>query len=598
MNTYRYPGTRPFESEDQHIFFGRDNDIANLLRLVRNERMLLMYSKSGLGKTSLIKAGVVPRLDAKIQPVLVRLFAHHSTETFTPVQKITERISDKNSGVTFLDSIIKGENSLWYHLKSQQIRNTLNNNEKITLLVFDQFEELFSYPTEQIEEFKRSIADVFYKQIPDNFRQKIEEIQQFYPEYLSDDQWNLLYEPLNTKVLFSIRSDKLSLLNRLRDYLPTIQKTFYELKPLSHEQAQKAIVTPAALATPFTSPAFTYSDEAMQLILNYLTKNQTEDIETFLIQILCKNLEDKIRFDFAQRPRFDSAQRPRFDIEITPTWLGNIEAIIKNHYSEILEKLPDTDSRYQAQTLLEDMLIVNGSRVSLDSKIIATQGISETLLNTLVSTHIVRAKQNTLKGTSYEISHDTLVAPILEIRKIRIEKVEQERLERERLEELRIEKEKQERLEQERLEELRIERENAEKERIEREKERKRQQKIIAIVSLAALISLAFAIFGFVQKNNAQQQKQKAETALQEVKKANYDKFINEANSLIKNIKFDEALKSYDNAKSFADDTLKVNEMITVCKKLANEATEFTKIREQAFVLTPIMQTNFKFFFK
>ncbi len=151
---------------------------------------------------------------------------------------------------------------------------------------------------------------------------------------------------------------------------------------------------------------------------------------------------------------------------ITTTWLGNIEAIIKNHYNEILSRLPDTQSRNQAQILLEDMLIVNGSRVSLDSKIITDKGIAEKLLTDLVATHIIRAEQNTLKGISYEISHDTLVTPIQESGDLRRAKEAKER------------------------------KEKAEKERLERLLlERKRQQKVIIMVGSVAVVARYFCTF-------------------------------------------------------------------------------------------------------
>ena len=46
--TSRYPGVKPFETEEQHIFFGRTNDIQNLYDLVGVEKTVLLYSKSGL----------------------------------------------------------------------------------------------------------------------------------------------------------------------------------------------------------------------------------------------------------------------------------------------------------------------------------------------------------------------------------------------------------------------------------------------------------------------------------------------------------------------------------------------------------------------
>ena len=57
-----YVGPRPFRKEEQAIFFGRDGEIRELSSLVVAHRTLLLYARSGAGKTSLINAGLVPRL--------------------------------------------------------------------------------------------------------------------------------------------------------------------------------------------------------------------------------------------------------------------------------------------------------------------------------------------------------------------------------------------------------------------------------------------------------------------------------------------------------------------------------------------------------
>jgi hypothetical protein len=47
MKTNRYPGVKPFSSEEQAIFFGRDRDIADLCDLVRVEKTCVLFGKSG-----------------------------------------------------------------------------------------------------------------------------------------------------------------------------------------------------------------------------------------------------------------------------------------------------------------------------------------------------------------------------------------------------------------------------------------------------------------------------------------------------------------------------------------------------------------------
>jgi WD40 repeat protein len=58
-----YPGMVPFRKEDARFFHGRDGEIQNLLTLVRQHHFLAVIGSSGSGKSSLITAGLLPRLD-------------------------------------------------------------------------------------------------------------------------------------------------------------------------------------------------------------------------------------------------------------------------------------------------------------------------------------------------------------------------------------------------------------------------------------------------------------------------------------------------------------------------------------------------------
>ena len=62
---YRYPGVRPFEAADSKLFFGRDRDCSDLLGLVALEKLVVLFGKSGYGKSSLINAALIPALESK-----------------------------------------------------------------------------------------------------------------------------------------------------------------------------------------------------------------------------------------------------------------------------------------------------------------------------------------------------------------------------------------------------------------------------------------------------------------------------------------------------------------------------------------------------
>ncbi len=69
-----WPGLFPFTEEQRQYFFGRDDEVDELFHCVKRDVITLLYSKSGLGKSSLLQAGLFPRLrEGSFLPVYVRL---------------------------------------------------------------------------------------------------------------------------------------------------------------------------------------------------------------------------------------------------------------------------------------------------------------------------------------------------------------------------------------------------------------------------------------------------------------------------------------------------------------------------------------------
>ena len=58
-----YIGPRPFEREEQKLFFGREREISELQSLLTAHRTFLLYAASGAGKTSMLNAGLVPLME-------------------------------------------------------------------------------------------------------------------------------------------------------------------------------------------------------------------------------------------------------------------------------------------------------------------------------------------------------------------------------------------------------------------------------------------------------------------------------------------------------------------------------------------------------
>ena len=76
MSDSPFVGPRPFEKEDSDRFFGRTRESEELLSLIIAHRAVLVYAQSGAGKSSLLRAGVMKRLEDQQYQVLPSARVH------------------------------------------------------------------------------------------------------------------------------------------------------------------------------------------------------------------------------------------------------------------------------------------------------------------------------------------------------------------------------------------------------------------------------------------------------------------------------------------------------------------------------------------
>lgn len=414
MSKKRYPGVRPFETADKDLFFGRDRDVQELSVLIALEKMVVLFGKSGYGKSSLINAGIVPYLAAQTMDeesgwttVIMRPGSYTEGASLAPVDNLLLRLQEKapapESG-GFM-SQLSAQPLLWHEFKRRQVEQPSR-----FLLIFDQFEEFFTYPPAQQDAFKAELAELLYVDMPQAVREAAKGLGK------SDRQ--LLSEPLDVKTLFVIRADRLSLLDTLKDRLPAILHKRYELKALSEQQAREAIEKPALQQGDFVSPPFRYSPEALRLMVEKLSESKSgvyrSGVEAFQLQILCEYLEGEI---VAGHIPGQLVQPSHF--------ADKINAIFEGYYQRLLGKLPDKISK-ATHTLIEESLIFEDGqtgesrRLSVDADVLVQRyahlGISRDTLQELENAFLLRREANTMGGFSYELSHDTLLAPILKLK--------------------------------------------------------------------------------------------------------------------------------------------------------------------------------------
>lgn len=512
MGQRRYPGATPFRGDQAKIFYGRDRDIEKMLTLIQVEKKVLLYSKSGLGKTSLLEAGIIPKLPAKFSPISIRFYAS-SSESVSPVQRVINAIEkaigsfDKlpETILDHLDNDGISDHSLWYYFKKLQLAGLAtddDNNQKTFLLVFDQFEELFSYSKAEISEFKNQFYELTEQTVPDHYASRIASSRRNNRELFTREALSILHKRIEVKTIFAIRSDRLHLLNNLSDKITDIQHVFYEIKALDVGQATQAVVKPAQDSDPsFGTKPYSFEKDAIEKIISELSDGGKQSIETTQLQIVCHRIED-----IAEEKNKTSDGESKVVIEVKD--LPEFKNIFLNFYNDSINKLPEKDQA-NAKRLIEDELIRSKQRISLDENI-CREYIDEFQLKALVDTHLLRAEQNSFGRFSFELSHDTLVEPILESQKKykdEQEKIALKKKQEEELKELQAKRE-QERLErEEEMKRIREEQERKEKERLRR---RRWQRTILSVISVSLIISIYFGYLSVINYCEAAKERDKA----------------------------------------------------------------------------------------
>ncbi|TNE52276.1 MAG: ATP-binding protein [Bacteroidetes bacterium] len=561
MLQHRYPGVRPFEKNERALFFGREQDIQRVYELLLLEKIVILFGKSGYGKSSLLNAGLIPllesdekRSDGGYQPLLVRFKDYQSNTGQSPIQTVLQRLEESvpvQEDAAYLDPFFPNAAEaprLWYAFKRRSTRQA-----RQFVLIFDQFEEFFSYPAAQQTAFRQQLSELLFIQIPQALRNASDD--------LPDADFSHLVAPLDIKVLISIRGDRLQLLDTFKDSIPGILHKRYELSALSPQQAEAAIVQPAALAVesgPFVSPPFSFSAAALEALIAELAKSPQQTakgVEAFQLQIVCAYIENRVKSGAIPAP--PGQQQPVVEAEHLP----DFAVIFERYYESRLAELP-ADRLRAAQLIIENGLLFAESatgdarRLSVDGAFLlqqfAAQGADADLLVLLERSYLVRREPNSLGGYNYEISHDTLIPPV---RRAKFEREAEE--ERARLEQERVAN----------LEKLQAE-----------QRKRRRARRLAILMAVLAVVSLLALGFAAVQYQLARQRQQEAQDALslfiqqkQEKEKLLVDEKIRKAEVFIGAGYPKAALEQLLDAEAIDSTNLEVQAKITDVRQLLDE---------------------------
>ncbi|GEM_PF-3533570 len=420
---YRFPGPKSFTANESSVFFGRDEDIAQLKTSVIVNPTTLLFGRSGTGKSSLIQAGLIPALlqqesESENQipayiPVNVNPKPYDASKN-TLCDRITTVIRKiVNMDDAFLDLRTESlKNSLWYLFKQFQFLQTRENKRQVLLLIFDQAEEIFTYPEGQIDQLVRELQPIIGQYIPESVQKDENMRASSTPKEIS----RILYTPIPVKFLFAIRSDRLHLITRLKKASPHILQNSYELLALQKEAAFQAMEGPSQHpGDHFLSSRFKIAETTKEYIFEVLSSH-TDDpdsefeirrVEPFSLQAICSHIEQKVL------PGDEDKIIEKHEIE-------NPREIINGYYMDCIRHLtvsgrPLTDEeRINVRTLVEERMLSNNRRIPYHQVAIRDDYGEEMveILKELVSARILKKDYDVYGESIFEITHDYLVQTI------------------------------------------------------------------------------------------------------------------------------------------------------------------------------------------
>lgn len=211
-----YKGLQSYTENDADLFFGREQLTAELIQRLIEPNFLAVIGASGSGKSSVVRAGVVPALAGQKHANIVpeALAAEWTPYIFSPSQQPLRSLAavlfpdqDQQSEL-FSSQLLEDDTTLLNRLR------TLSSSAPI-LLVIDQFEELFTLdesqdrsPTEVVAAFVRNLVTAVTSDEKVNFKIIITLRSDFYTDCLEFEALHELLER-HQKIISHMNRDEM-----------------------------------------------------------------------------------------------------------------------------------------------------------------------------------------------------------------------------------------------------------------------------------------------------------------------------------------------------------------------------------------------------
>ncbi len=370
-----YRGLLEYRLSDAEVFYGRAAAIRELLDAVASGPLTILHSESGAGKTSLLQAGLAPRLIALGHlPIYLRPY---NADPALVIKRAF--LSDPSQAPLLATAPLRDF--------LRQVTGILGDKVCLYLLL-DQFEEFFTHlddPTRA--EFVRELA-----------------------ECLDDPS-------LNVRWVLALRTESFG---QVATFRPRIRNPFendYRLGRLTRAEAQQVILEPAR------QRGLVYQDGLVDRLLDDLGRTEIAPPQ---IQLVCAVLYDELGEGET------TLTHALYERE------GGAAGILRGHLERVLSRDLRPEQRAAARRLLETLITSEQQRViRTHAELVeeltrrgVTPQLLEVVLDQLLDSRLIRAEE-TETGLAYELAHDYLLGEIRLDPDVQARKAAQELLEQE-----------------------------------------------------------------------------------------------------------------------------------------------------------------------
>lgn len=377
-------------------FCGRDREIIDLFYLVDNNFIVTLYGKSGIGKTSLLNAGLFPRLRAEgYHPVPVRLGLVSDEDIVGRIIELVDSDMKQSYGDGSIEICNIGtinasasDSRLWRYFATHRFHDKAGE-VVFPVVVFDQFEEVLRHNGAGALELLRELSF-----IADPHNAIADGIVDGKP-YTYD---------FNFRFVLSIREDDLYRLEDIvdRNFIARIKDSRYRLQNLSDEGAASVV---GDIGEPYIEPAD--RERVVSLVTTASRSAEEGLVNTNMLSLLCYRMYQ--RYTDSKASKITAAMVDNY-ISANP---------FEEYYEEAVKGLSESEKRF-----IEDRLIdPDGRRASVSEKEFNTHVHNSSRLFDGRSRILQRVSAGTgSKSTNVELLHDAMCPTILRNRTLRLER--------------------------------------------------------------------------------------------------------------------------------------------------------------------------------